>query len=130
MNRRETLVFSADGSTHEPTIVIPIKMRGQVIGAVKIKAPTRERQWTATEINFAEAISERLSLALENARLLQDSQRRALKEQAISEITSKIGASIDLKNVLQTAVEELGRSLPGSEVVIQFQNGNMERGKG
>lgn len=130
MNRRETLVFSADGSTHEPTMVIPIKLRGQVIGAVNIKSPAREHQWTATEINFAEAISERLSLALENARLLQDSQRRAIKEQAISEITSKIGASIDLKNVLQTAVEELGRSLPGSEVVIQFKNGNMEKGKG
>jgi GAF domain-containing protein/HAMP domain-containing protein len=129
MNRGETLVFSADGSTHEPTIVIPIKLRGQVIGAMNIKAPNRERQWTATEINFAEAISERLSLALENARLLQESQRRAIKEQAISEITSKIGASIDLKNVLQTAVEELGRSLPGSEVVIQFQNGNIEKGR-
>jgi hypothetical protein len=45
-----------------------------------------------------------------------------IKEQTISEVTSKIGASIDLKNVLQTAVEELGRAMPGSEVLIRFDN--------
>lgn len=129
MNRGETLVFSADGGTHEPTIVIPIKLRGQVIGAMSIKAPTQDRLWTATEINFAEAISERLSLALENARLLQESRLRAAKEQTISEITGKIGTSIDLRNVLQTAVEELGRSLPGSEVLIQLQETNGDKGK-
>jgi hypothetical protein len=28
---------------------------------------------------------------------------------------------MNMRNVLQTAVEELGRALPGSEVVIQFQ---------
>jgi hypothetical protein len=26
-----------------------------------------------------------------------------------------------MRNVLQTAVEELGRALPGSEVMIQFE---------
>jgi hypothetical protein len=32
-----------------------------------------------------------------------------------------------MRNVLQTAVEELGRALPGSEVIIQFQsNGKQE----
>jgi GAF domain-containing protein/HAMP domain-containing protein len=128
MNRGDTLVFHADGQTGNPTMVIPIKLRGQIIGVVNIEAPSRDHQWTASEVNLAEAISERLSLALENARLLQDSQRRVIKEQAISEITSKIGASIDLRNVLETAAEELGRSLPGSEIIIQFQNGSMERG--
>jgi len=71
---------------------------------------------------MAQAISERLALALDNARLLQDSQRRAAKEQKIGDVTAKIGASINMRTMLQTAVEELGRALPGSEVVIQFQS--------
>jgi GAF domain-containing protein/HAMP domain-containing protein len=124
MKRGKTLVFEAGGSANEPTLVVPIKLREQVIGVMNIKAPARDRQWTAGEIGLAEAISERLSLALENARLLEESQRRVIREQAISEIAGKIGASINLRNVLQTAVEELGRSLPGSEVVIRLQNGN------
>jgi GAF domain-containing protein len=122
MNRGEVLIFHADGVTQEASIVVPIKLRGQIIGNMKIKAPAKNRQWSNDEVSLAETISERLSIALENARLIQESQRQAIKEQTISEITGKIGASIDLKNVLRTAVEELGRAMPGSEVMIQFKN--------
>ena len=65
-----------------------------------------------------------MALALENARLLEDSQRRASKERVIGEVTTKISQSINLRNVLQTAVEELGRVMPGSDVVIQLQSSN------
>ncbi|MCJ7433532.1 MAG: hypothetical protein MUO77_08600, partial [Anaerolineales bacterium] len=60
--------------------------------------------------------------------LIQDTQKRAAKEQAVSEITTKISGSIDMRNILQTAVEELGHALPGSEVIIEFEqkNGNVE----
>ncbi len=124
MNRGKSMVFSANKTTPEPSIVIPIKLRGQVIGALKVKAPEKNRSWSRDEINLAEIISERLSLAIENARLIQESQRQVLKEQTISEVTGKIGASINLKNVLQTAVEELARAMPGSEVIIDFEQKN------
>jgi K+-sensing histidine kinase KdpD len=103
-------------------MVVPVKLRGQIIGILKIKAPTTNRTWNQDEINLAEAISDRLAIALDNARLLQDSQRRAAKEQKIGDVTAKIGASINMRSMLQTAVEELGRALPGSEVVIQFES--------
>ena len=124
MNRGSALVYQAGEAKQNPLIVVPIKLRGQVIGALNIKAPMHDRMWTIDEINLVEAISERLSLALENARLIQESQRQVIKEQTISEVTGKIGTSINLKNVLQTAVEELGRAMPGSEVVIQFEKNN------
>ena len=66
-------------------------------------------------------VVDRLATALENARLLEDSLRRANKERAIGEITTKISASVNMRNVLQTAVEELGRAIPGSDVLIKFQ---------
>jgi len=127
MNRGSVLVIHPDGERALPEMIVPVKLRGQVIGVLKIKAPTKDRRWSQDEINLAEAVSDRLSLALENARLILDTQRQALKEQAISEVTARIGSSINLRNVLQTAVEELGRSIPGSEVVIKF---DMEKENG
>lgn len=121
MYRGQTLVFHADGKTDNPILIAPIKIRGQIIGVMHVKSPSKDRPWTADEINLAEAVSDRLALALENARLIQESQRQVIKEQSISAITGKIGASINLKNVLQIAVEELGRSLPGAEVVVEFE---------
>jgi GAF domain-containing protein len=98
---------------------LPIDLRGHKIGSLKVKA-TDNRQWTQDEIDIASAIIERAALALENARLLDDAKRRATKEQIIGEISSKIGSSINLRNVLQTAVEELGLNIPGAEVVIEL----------
>jgi GAF domain-containing protein/HAMP domain-containing protein len=118
----EVVVLESESEKSQSVIAIPVKLRGQTIGVLNIKAPKRRRKWNQDEITLAQAVSDRLALALDNARLLHDSQRRAAKEQKIGEMTAKIGASINMRSVLQTAVEELGRALPGSEVVIQFQS--------
>lgn len=100
---------------------VPIKLRGQVIGILNVQAGSNHA-WEDDEIDIATAIADRVGLAVENARLLEDSQSRAARERTISEITSKIGASINIRNVLQTAVEELGHVLPGSDVIIQLND--------
>ncbi|NWG35552.1 MAG: GAF domain-containing protein [Chloroflexi bacterium] len=122
----QVVVVEGKDTRSNPTIAMPVKLRGQTIGVLNIKAPTRDRKWNTDEINLVQAISDRLALALDNARLVHESQRRAAKEAKIGEVTAKIGASINMQNVLQTAVEELGRALPGSEVIIQFEQADGE----
>jgi len=111
--------------SRQAVLAAPIQLHGETLGVLNIQNPAINRPWTQNEINMVKAIAERIALAIENARLLQDSQQRAAKEQVIAEITSKIGESINLNSVLQTAVEELGQFIPGSEVAIQF---NSDRG--
>jgi GAF domain-containing protein/HAMP domain-containing protein len=99
---------------------VPILVRGQAIGALRlVKAGTN--LWSENEIGTVQTLSDELSGALDSARLYDEAQHRAAKERAIGEITSKISASINISNVLQTAVEELGRAIPGSDIVIQFE---------
>jgi GAF domain-containing protein/HAMP domain-containing protein len=117
----QVVVVEGRNGRSQSSIAIPLKLRGNTIGVLNIKAPNRDRRWSQDEINLAQSISDRLALALDNVRLLQESQRRAAKEAKIGEVSAKIGASINMRNVLQTAVEELGRALPGAEVVIQFE---------
>ena len=108
-------------------INMPIRLRGQVIGNLKLNRTDEGQSWTEDELAMAQATAERVALAMENARLLEEAQRNAVKEQRISDITSKISQSINLRNVLQTAVEELGHVIPGSDVVIQFQENGAGR---
>jgi len=107
---------------HGPELAIPVKLRGQVLGVLHVRSKDASRRWTPDDIALTQAAAERAALALENARLLADSQKRAAKERTIGEISSKIGASVNLRNVLQTAVEELGRALGEHEVVIQISS--------
>jgi GAF domain-containing protein len=108
-----------DGAQNRLTI--PVKLRGEVIGVLNLESKGGHI-WKNDVIDIAQAIADRVALAIENARLLTSSQNQAARERTVGEITSKIGASVNLRNVLQTAVEELGRILPGSDVVIQIEN--------
>jgi GAF domain-containing protein len=117
----KTIINHAQNEKAEATLTAPVQLRGQTIGVLNIKAPVKGHKWTDDEINMVQAVSERLALALENARLITVAQRRAETERAISDMTAKIGSSINLQNILQTAVDELGRVLPQSDIVIQFQ---------
>lgn len=104
----------------EGVVSIPVVVRGQPIGKLGIRPP-QGRNLSQDELDIVKSITERLAIAAENARLLQESQERASKEQTIGEISAKIGASINLRSILQTAVEELGQVLPGSEVTIKLE---------
>jgi GAF domain-containing protein len=101
-------------------LTIPIKIRGLTIGSVTIRSNNPLRTWSQNEINLAQTAADRAGLGIENFRLLTEAQRRAAKERTISDITSRIGTSVDLRAIMQAAVEELGRVMPGSEVVLQF----------
>lgn len=102
-------------------IVVPIKLRDEVIGILNVVSDG-ERVWDQDEVDISEAVAERVALAVENVRLLESSQSQASRERTISAVTSRIGASVNMRNILQTAVEELGRIIPGSDVVIQLGN--------
>lgn len=106
-------------------IVVPIKLRGEVIGILNVTSES-ERSWDQDEVDISEAVAERVALAVENVRLLESSQSQAARERTISEVTSRIGASVNMRSILQTAVEELGRIIPGSDVVIQLGKENEE----
>ena len=104
-------------------ITLPVNLRGQTIGTLKLKSSSENRNWTSEEITLAEAALERAALALENTRLLEDAQNRAAKERIISESTTRISAALDVENILQNTAEELERVLRSSEVVIQLESG-------
>lgn len=119
----ETVVMGATPQQNQSTLAIPVKVREQVIGVIHIEVKDEKKNWTEDEIIFVQAISERAGLALENARLLEDSQRRASKEQAIGEISTKISANTDIEAILRTAVRELGAQISGTQVTVEIGDG-------
>ncbi len=109
------------------SLSIPLILRGTRIGTLKLNAPDPNRIWTEEEIALAQATADRTALAIENARLLQDAQKRAAKERTIGDISSKIGSLVSLENIVQTTIQELGHTLPGTEIAIQFTQRRSEQ---
>lgn len=112
------------------SVAIPIKFRGQTIGVLDVRSKTGQRHWKQDEIAMLEAAAERAGLALENARLVESAQRRAARERAIGDISTRLGAVSNLESILQTAVEELGRKIGGAaEVTLEIGSHDGESNK-
>ncbi|HCB02146.1 MAG TPA: hypothetical protein DEP19_07160 [Anaerolineae bacterium] len=103
--------------SNQNALEIPLSLRDQVIGQIHM-ANTSE--WTPEQKNLVEAIVAQATLALENARLVEESQYTAAQERLTNEIIAKIWSSSNMDNILQTAVRELGRSLEATEVEIEI----------
>ncbi len=85
-------------------LIVPLRVQQQIVGRVVLEA---ERPWLADEVTVATTVLTQLGLALENARLLDETRRRAALEQAASSITADIRAEMEIDAILQVALQEL-----------------------
>lgn len=90
-------------------LAVPVKLRDVPIGVIGFHRPVQAGEWQPREIALAEGIAERMALALENVRLLEETRRRAARERIVSEITASMARFADVEGVLRAAVRELGR---------------------
>jgi GAF domain-containing protein/HAMP domain-containing protein len=108
------------------TVVAPITLRGKAIGVLGVCDDDPERQWSEDETDLVQAVAERMALAADNLRLVDETQRRAAREQLAGEVTARMRETLDLETVLRTAVEEMYRGLNLDEVVIRLASGEAD----
>jgi GAF domain-containing protein len=104
------------------TLSLPIKIRGEPIGAIRLKKAEISEAWTQDEINLALSLSDQLSGALESARLYRESQQRAVREALVSDISAHISASSRVEAIVRETVQELGQALGNARITFQLQN--------
>ena len=118
--RPAPLKESLRSSKENGALLHPVQLRGQTIGRLELKASNPSRQWTEDELAILQATAERVAIALEGARLLEDAQKRAARESFLSTMAAKLGTSFKLDSILRDTVEELGQTLKDSTVSFQL----------
>ncbi|MGQ9803580.1 MAG: GAF domain-containing protein [Anaerolineae bacterium] len=107
-------------------LAAPVKLRGVTIGVLGFHREQAAGRWRPEEIAAVETVAERLALAVENVRLLEEAQRRAARERLIAEISARLRASLDPDTVLRTTVQELGRALRASWAAVEVTGPRQE----
>lgn len=113
-------IGSGSDGDQKNLVEVPIALREQIIGKLCLEGG---EAFSPEEQNWLEAIATQTALALENARLLDESQSAAMREKFVTEITNKIWASTTIDGVLQTAIRELGQVLDATEATIELDIG-------
>lgn len=120
--KSDALKEATASQPQKDALSIPVQLRGQTIGHLKLRASDATRKWTEDERAIIESTAERVAIAMEGARLLDEAQKRAARESFLSEIGTKLGTSFQLDSILRDTVEELGQNLKGSTVSFQLIN--------
>ncbi len=114
-----TLAIGKSGAAESSQLEVPITLREQIIGQIHLE---RNEDFSTEDQIWLEAIATQTALALENARLYNEAQNRATREQIIGDISASISTFSDVDGILRTAVQQLGRRLGGAEVVLELGN--------
>jgi GAF domain-containing protein/HAMP domain-containing protein len=114
----QSVVFRSEEGKPESILAVPIRLRGQTLGTLNLHFQNPEIPQET--MRLVEEAADRLALALENARLVQDAQRLATRERQINQISAQVQQSTDLETVLQNTVRELGNTLGAPRTFIQI----------
>jgi GAF domain-containing protein len=99
------------------SIDVPLTLREQIIGQLHLEG---DQDWTPEDKNLIEAVASQAALAMENARLLEESQQSALRERIVTEITGKVWTAPNTDFILQTAIKEIARVMHADDAIIEI----------
>ena len=108
--------YQASGKVLE----IPLLVRGQKIGKITLTRKSENPEWTQQEQTIAEDVALQTALALDNARLIEQTQKRAERELEISSIANKVRETLDVQSILRTSAREIQRVLNLEEAEVRL----------
>lgn len=121
---RSTGLRPYDGTSapdDEGTLRVPLMLRGREIGVIRLRRKADAPAWVDRERELASEVAAQVALALDTARLLEETTHRAEIERTTSDISARIGSTTLYESILKTTAEELSRVLGGPEVLVQIQ---------
>ncbi|HLF01227.1 MAG TPA: GAF domain-containing protein, partial [Anaerolineales bacterium] len=101
LERRDLVsITDADRSA----LAAPIVLRDQIIGALALEETDPGHHWSADDLALAQEVADRLGLALDNARLLEQVNRERERLSFLFESARALTASLDLADVIDTTL--------------------------
>jgi GAF domain-containing protein/HAMP domain-containing protein len=107
-------------------LAAPVLIHGQEVGRLRLEDADPDREWTRNEQALIQAVAGEVAIAIENARLIEQTERRAQREQTISAITSQIYAATDVRKLLQITAEELRRATGSARAVVKLGRADLQ----
>jgi GAF domain-containing protein len=89
---------------------VPLRAAGRVIGFVSIHRH-EAGPFSPVSVRLYETLVDQAAVALEGARLLEQAQHRAVREQTLGRVSARMRETLDTDTVLRTAVEEIAGAL-------------------
>jgi signal transduction histidine kinase/DNA-binding response OmpR family regulator len=110
---------AGDDEEVESYMGVPIIVGEQVIGVVDVQS-YRQNAFDDDSVRLLTTLAANMGVALENARLFQETNRRADETAALNEIGREISATLDQNAVLEQIAQRAKEILKAKDVVLRL----------
>ncbi|NDJ60045.1 MAG: GAF domain-containing protein, partial [Chloroflexi bacterium] len=97
-------------ASDEQIIHAPVRLRGEVLGAMTFAVPG-DHVLNPRQLDMVMTVADRLAIALDNRRLLEQAQARAERERRAAEISNQLLSVTDIDSLLEVAAEQFNEAL-------------------
>jgi len=106
---------------------VPIISHNQTVGVITVQSTTVEDRFTEADLNLLTTLASNVGVAIEKARLYEETQRHAREAAVIAEVGREISASLDLKVVLERMSSRAMELLDGQICAVYLPNENEDK---
>jgi GAF domain-containing protein len=103
-----------EAAPYRSALAVPLLVKDAVIGALSI-GDREGRMFSEDDIRLAKTFADHAAMALEHARLFEDTTRRRREAELVAGLTQQINASLDLDTIL-ARVSEAARDLCNADL--------------
>ncbi len=89
-------------------LAVPLQVGGRVLGVIEVQSD-RRGQLTEKEIPLLETLASQIAVALNNAHLFQERDRRITELAILNQISRVLSSALDLNELLETIYQQVGR---------------------
>ncbi len=115
------------GATALSLLIIPLQIRGEIVGAIVAEDTCRQRTFEQWEISLGQAMADQLGIALQNAQLYESEYQRRVQAETLREVSFVVGSSLNLNEVLEHILDQLRRVVKYDSAAIHLIQGKRRR---
>ncbi len=114
------IIESADEFRSITYAGVPMVVGNKVIGVIGMNDRMENRVFTEADQNLLLTLAGTVGVAIQNAQLFVETQKRAERERLVNEINQKIQNTTSVESALQMAVQELGKAFGAKHTAVQL----------
>lgn len=117
-NPNSIKIKGTEDCPHEHLMAAPILSQNQLSGLLAVWRIGENEQFSSTELEFLSSLAQQAAIAVENARLFEETQERAEELSVLNEMARELSAEMNLNGIADTAYRYTNRLIHASDFYI------------
>jgi GAF domain-containing protein len=124
---RSIIIKGTESIPDENIMGVPVLLKGQLTGLLAVWRRGVDKKFKATELEFLGSLAQQAAVAIENARLFEEEQKRRQEAENLQVAATVITSSLDPQEVLETILVALKQVVPYDSASIFLIEGEQAR---